>query len=327
MLLISYRRVGLAIFLMSALSASSAWAWNPFRSAKDAVGDAIKGGGRKLGEGLGQGAVEALQPALVSTIGTASRAAGTLVADVDMRLTRQVDHAGGVATKLVSETKGALDDSLDKVDHILEKRLLQVETTADGLVKNLDGAIDRNLHTADRILKERSAQLGHIMSDSIQQADQALEQRIGQLDEAVALRLGNVDVIATKQRLGLEETALRAGVLLGLLVFVIFVLRTMWSEFASVQSRVASKRGLRRTLGYLAGLARPVVLQIGAAGLAVLIIYALYDRLPFGARTQAAELAAMHRREMAASLARFDFSRVRFHASQLEILMPEQGAY
>ena len=327
MLLISYRRVGLAIFLMSALSASSAWAWNPFRSAKDAVGDAIKGGGRKLGEGLGQGAVEALQPALVSTIGTASRAAGTLVADVDMRLTRQVDHAGGVATKLVSETKGALDDSLDKVDHILEKRLLQVETTADGLVKNLDGAIDRNLHTADRILKERSAQLGHIMSDSIQQADQALEQRISQLDEAVALRLGNVDVIATKQRLGLEETALRAGVLLGLLVFVIFVLRTMWSEFASVQSRVASKRGLRRTLGYLAGLARPVVLQIGAAGLAVLIIYALYDRLPFGARTQAAELAAMHRREMAASLARFDFSRVRFHASQLEILMPEQGAY
>ena len=258
---------------------------------------------------------------------TASRAAGTLVADVDTRLTRQVDHAGGVASKLVSETKGALDDSLDKVDHILEKRLLQVQTTADGLVQKLDSAVNRNLHTADQILKQRSAQLGHIMSDSIQQADQALEQRISQLDEDVAIRLGNVDVIASKQRLGLEETALRTAVLIGLLVFVIFVLRTLWKEFASVQRHVADKRGIQRTLGYLTGFARPVLLQLAGAGIAVLVIYALYDRLPLGARAQATDLANMHRREMTASLARFDFSRVRFHASQLEILMPEQGAY
>jgi len=321
------RHVGLALLLLAQLAATPAWAWNPFKSAENAVGDAIKSGGKKLGQGLGQGAVEALQPALVSTIGTASRAAGSLVADVDTRLTRQVDHAGGVASKLVSETKGALDDSLDKVDHILEKRLLQVQTTGEGLVQKLDSAVDRNLHTADRILKDRSAQLGHIMSDSIQQADQALEQRISQLDEAVALRLGNVDVIATKQRLGLEETALRTGVLLGLLVFVLFVLRTLWKEFTVVQAAVANKRGVKRLLGFLSGFGRPVLVQIAAAGIAVLILYALYDRLPFGARAQAADLATMHRREMTDSLARFDFSRVRFHASQLEILVPEQGSY
>ena len=321
------RWVALNLLFLAAIPATPAWAWNPFKSAQDAVGDAIKTGGRKLGEGLGQGAVEALQPALVSTIGTASRAAGSLVADVDRRLTRQVDHAGGVASKLVSETKGALDDSLDKVDHILEKRLLQVQTTAEGLVQKLDSAVDRNLHTADKILKERSAQLGTIVSDSIQQADQALEQRIGQLDEDVALRLGNVDVIATKQRLGLEETALRTGVLLGLLVFVLFVLRTLWKEFAVVQLQLAGKQGIERTLGYLRGFARPVLLQLAGAGFAVLVLYALYDRLPFGARTQASALASMHRREMTASLARFDFSRVRFHASQLEILLPERGAY
>ncbi len=321
------RRVGFTLLLLTTLAAAPARAFNPFKSAENAVGDAIKSGGKKLGQGLGEGAVEALQPALVSTIATASRAAGTLVADVDTRLTRQVDHAGGVASKLVSETKGALDDSLDKVDHILEKRLLQVQTTADGLVQKLDSAVNRNLHTADQILKQRSAQLGHIMSDSIQQADQALEQRISQLDEDVALRLGNVDVIASKQRLGLEETALRTAVLIGLLVFVIFVLRTLWKEFAGVQRHVADKRGIQRTLGYLKGFARPVSLQLAGAGIAVLVIYALYDRLPLGARTQAADLANMHRREMTASLARFDFSRVRFHASQLEILMPEQGAY
>jgi hypothetical protein len=321
------RSASYALLFLAQLAATPAWAWNPFKSAENAVGDAIKSGGKKLGEGLGQGAVEALQPALVSTIGTASRAAGSLVADVDTRLTRQVDHAGGVASKLVSETKGALDDSLDKVDHILEKRLLQVETTGEGLVKKLDSAVDRNLHTADKILKDRSAQLGTIVSDSIQQADHALEERISQLDEDVALRLGNVDVIATKQRLGLEETALHAGALLGLLVFVIFVLRTLWKEFAVVQLGLADQRGIERTLAYLKAFARPVLLQVAAAGVALLVIYALYDRLPLGARAQAADLAAMHRREMTASLARFDFSRVRFHASQLEILIPDQGAY
>jgi hypothetical protein len=320
-------RVGFALLFLIPCAATPAQAWNPFKSAENAIGDAIKSGGKKLGQGLGEGAVEAIQPALASTIGTASRAAGTLVADVDTRLTRQVDHVGGVASKLVSETKGALDDSLDKVDHILEKRLLQVETTGEGLVQKLDGAVNRNLHTADRILKERSAQLGHIMSDAIGQADQALEQRIGQLDEDVALRLGNVDVIATKQRLGLEETAIRTGVLLALLVFVVFVLRTLWKEFASVQQAVASKRGIQRTLGYLKGFARPVLLQLAGAGIAVLVIWMLYDRLPLGARAKATDLANMHRREMTASLARFDFSRVRYHASQLEILVPEQGAY
>jgi hypothetical protein len=321
------RALSYTLLITVQLAAAPAFAWNPFKSAENAVGDSIKSGGRKLGQGLGQGAVEALQPALASTIATASQAAGTLVADVDTRLTRQVDHAGGVATKLVSETKGALDDSLDKVDHILEKRLLQVQTTAAGLVQKLDNAVDRNLHTADKILKERSAQLGSIMSDSIQQADHALEQRISQLDEAVALRLGNVDVIATKQRLGLEETALHTGVLLGLLVFVIFVLLTLWKEYGKVQLAVAGKRGVQRTLGFLAGFAKPVLLRIAGAGIAVLVIYALADRLPLGARAQAAELAAMHRKEMTASLARFDFSRVRFHASQLEILVPEQGSY
>jgi hypothetical protein len=302
-------------------------AWNPFKAVERKVGDAVESGGKRLGKGLGEGAVEALQPALVSIIGTASRAASSLVADVDTRLTRQVDHAGGVASRLVSETKGAVDDSLDRVDHILAKRLLQVQTTAEGLVQKLDSAVDRNLQTADRILKERSEQLGHIMSDSIAQADQALEARINQLDEDVALRLGNVDVIATKQRIGLEETAVRTGVLLGLLVFVVFVLRTMWKEFATIQGRLVDRRGVHRTLGFVTGLARPVLLPTAAAGLAVALLYGLYDRLPLGARAQATELAAMHRREMNASLARFDFSRVRFHASQLEILVPEQGAY
>lgn len=321
-----WRVTALAAFLLS-LTTTPAVAWNPFQAAGDAVGGALKSGGKSLGQGLGQGAVEAIQPALVSTITTASAAASSLVADVDTRLTRQVDHAGGVASRLVSETKGAVDDSLGKVDHILEKRLLQVEVAANGVVRRLDGAVARNLDKADTILKERSAQLGEIVSSSIQQADHALEQRIAQLDEAVALRLGNVDVIASKQRIGIEETAVRIGVLLALLVFVVIVLRTVWQKYVDVQARAGEEQGVRRVLVYLASFGRPVLLQVMAAGIVVAILYALYDQLPLGARAQAADLAAMHRRAMKDSLARFDFSRVRFHASQLEVLLPEDGAY
>jgi hypothetical protein len=316
----------LLVGLVLAVSRPAA-AWNPFKAAGRAVGDALESGGRSVGKGLGEGAVSALQPALVTTIDTAARAASTLVADVDTRLGRQVDHVGGVASQLISQTQGVVDTSLDKVDHILEKRLLQVESMGTGLVKKLDEAVDRNLHTADAILKERSAQLGRIVADSLGQADHILEARITQLDEAVALRLGNVDVIASKQRIGLEETLVRTAVLLGLLAFVVFVLRTLWNQLATVQKRLGERRGIDRVWGYAAWLLRPALLQIAAAAAAVLVIYALYDRLPLGARKQAAELAAMHRREMAASLARFDFSRTRFHASQLEILLPEQGAY
>lgn len=320
------RRFALLVGLLLAVPRPAA-AWNPFKAAGRAVGNALESGGRSLGKGLGEGAVSALQPALVTTIDTAARAASTLVADVDTRLGRQVDHVGGVASQLISQTKGVVDDSLDKVDHILEKRLLQVESMGTGMVRKLDEAVDCNLHTADTILKERSAQLGRIMADSLGQADQILEARITQLDEAVALRLGNVDVIASKQRIGLEETLVRTAVLLGLLVFVIFVLRSMWQELATVPARLGQRQGIGRAWGYAAGLLRPALLQIGAAVVAVLVIYALYDRLPLGARKQAAELAALHQRELNASLARFDFSRTRFHASQLEILLPERGAY
>jgi hypothetical protein len=202
-----------------------------------------------------------------------------------------------------------------------------LQTSANGAIERLDQKVEKNLRLADDILKQRSSQLGKIVSDSIGQADSVLEQRIAQLDEDVALRLGNVDIIATKQRIGLEETAVRAGVLLGLLVFVVFVLRTLFREYVAVQSQIEDKRGLQRSLAYMRGFAKPVLLQVAAAGVAVAILYGLYDRLPLGARNQAAKLSELHRHAMLDSLARFDFPRVRYHASQLELLLPEQGAY
>jgi len=322
----SLRLVCLALTVAVALPRPAA-AWNLLSKAEDCVGDQIKAGGKKLGQGLGEGAVEALQPALSATIATASTAATVLVSDVDRKLTVQVDHAGKVGSQLVSETRDLVGDSLNQVDRILEKRLLQVQHVGNGVVQKLDLAVDRNLQTADRILRERSEQLGVLVSSSLSQADQILERRIDQLDQAVGVRLGNVDVIATKQRLGLEQSLLRAGVLIGMLVFVLFVLRTLWKELGLVRIRLDTAMGWQRFKGYLKGLGGPLALRLGAAGLAILVLWVLYDRLPFGAQTQAADLMAMHRRELSQSLARFDFPRVRFHASQLEVLVPEDSGY
>lgn len=323
----SLRTLCVGIATWSCLIPLPAWALNPFSAIGDKVSSTIQSGGKSLGQGLGEGVVEAIQPALATTIQTASQAAQGLVGDVELRLNRQVDHAGDVASRLISETRGTLDESLLQVDGILEKRILQVEYTGGKLIRQLDKAVDRQLSTADRILKERSTQLGTIVSDSISEADQALEARIEQLDQAVALRLGNVDVIATKQRLGLEQSLLRAGVLLAILIFVVYVLWTLWRQIDPIRTRLLETYGWKRGWGFLREFGYVLGIQLLGAGVAIVILVVLYNRLPFGARAQAQALSVLHRTELDQSMARFDFPRVRFHASQLEILVPEDSAY
>jgi hypothetical protein len=68
-----------------------------------------------------------------------------------------------------------------------------------------------------------------------------------------------------------------------------------------------------------------LLVRLGAAGLAVLVLWALADRLPVGAARRLAALRAEHEAALATSLDELDFTRVRYHASQLEILAPEAG--
>jgi hypothetical protein len=49
----------------------------------------------------------------------------------------------------------------------------------------------------------------------------------------------------------------------------------------------------------------------------------LYHQLPVGAQHEQDELVARHTRALDSSLAQFDFTRARYHASQLELLMPD----
>lgn len=296
----------------------------------DAVGYPVRWLGGQLGKGVGEKIGPALQPTINKSVDYGKAAGLELVADVNTKLTQQTEHVRDIAEDLLGQGEGAVTRLLGRTDDILSKRILQVEQAGGKLVKQLDRTVANNLRLADRILQERSDQLGDIVSNSLTQADRVLEQRIDQMDQAVALRLGNVDVIATKQRLGLEQSILRIAVLLGVLVFVVLVLWTLWRELPNVQAELAKlddRSGLARTWVYCKGFSWPVLTRLAAAAAAVGVLFILYDRLPFGARTQAKELADMHRQQMTASLARFDFSRTRFHASQLEILVPEQSGY
>lgn len=286
------QRLTLAVAVLLWLAPVAGGAWNP-------LGDA----GHDLGKGLGGGAMEAIQPALAST-----------VADVDLRLGRQVQNLGKVGEQLVADLQGAVGGS---VSQVLEDRIDQ-----------LDVLVASNLARANGVLERRTAQVNTLLEDRLTQADGIIKARLDQIDETLAVRLGNVDVIATKQRLGLEQSLLRIAVLVGILVFVVYVLRTLWSEVTRVGPALTATTRSGRFFGYARSLAPRLLLQLVAAGLAIGVLAVLYERLPFGAGAQARDLAALHARELDASLARFDFARVRYHASQLEILVPEgSGQY
>jgi len=306
-----------------------------------------------LGRKLGAGAVEKIEPALASAL-----------ADAEARGTRLEDHLGTIGKTLIDDASAAGKDRLDQLDHLLETRLLQVQVGAkevadhalsgvDKLINNSLGAVralekdvikdlaataSATLEKASAVLRDRIADVGREVDSAIAKADRTLAERITQVDEAIGLRLGNVDVIASKQRIAVEETALRTAVLIGLVAFTVFVLYSLYkrySELTAGEPKGAKARlwlpghgpwrarGGQRTLMFAKGLGAPLLghLVLAAAGAAVLFV--LYDRLPLGAHKEAVELVRTHQTGFADSLARFDFPRARFHASQLEYLQPD----
>jgi hypothetical protein len=125
-------------------------------------------------------------------------------------------------------------------------------------------------------------------------------------------------------------------VLIGLVAFVLFVLWRLWGNYqkltqgeptgADPMGQRWKARGGARTMYFVRGLGRPLLLHLGAAALATGALFVLYRWLPLGAQRQAAALAHTHETQLEASLLRFDFARVRYHASQLEYLAPDKSS-
>jgi hypothetical protein len=296
--------------------------------------DPLKAAGASLGAGVREG----ISPVL---------------ADVDTRLGARVTQVGDVATKLVKQVDGVAGERIAQIDQSLEKRILQVQLSAQavtkgaldqiddisrkrlaeanvvgqGLVTQLGKETQKTLASADRILKERSADLGRMVDGVVEHADQVVQARIEQIDETAGRRLGNVDVIATKQRLALEQTLLRVAILVGLVVFVVFALRRMWEAYVKAADEVQGQRSLRAAWRVTAAMGKPLMRQTLAAGAAVGVLALLYQQLPLGAAREAEALCDRHKQGLAKSLEALDYTQVRFHASQLELLLPGEDSY
>jgi hypothetical protein len=293
---------------------------------------------KNIGRELGAGAGEKLQPALVATL-----------ADAEQRGIRLEDHAATIGHGLIDKINAGGKDRLDQVDHLLEARLLQAKleakeatdhalsgvgalvsnslvsakAAAKDVIKDLRTTTNDAVQKASDELKARIADVGREVNGAVDNADRALTERIAQADEAVGRRLGNVDVIASKQRVALEESAVRIAVLVGLVVFTVFVLRRLYARYSKLSAEGSKHRGGERTWLFIRGLGVPLLGHLVVAALGAGVLLVLYDRLPLGARAEAAELVRVHRAGFADSLKRFDFARARFHASQLEYLAPD----
>lgn len=276
------------------------------------------------------------------------------LASLDARVTRHEDRLEGMAGRLLTDAKGKVDDSVSNLDHSLEARILQIKTGADDSVARAMGQVDttlkvniarlqgvgttliantgaelrRSLDHADEILRQRSADAERMGHELISHADDVLQGRIAQLDEAAGRRLGNVDVIATKQRIALEKSALQIVTLGGVVVFVVFALKRMFDAYSKLgdSEELARTRGTARSVMLVRRLA-PTLAGPLLAGLAgVLVLLVLHRWLPLGASREADELTQLHLRSLAASAASFDVAAARFHASHITYLEPEAAA-
>jgi hypothetical protein len=295
------RATGWLALLALAAHGSAAWAWNPLKSA---------------GNSLGAGAVEAIKPALAAT-----------VADVDTRLNKDVDKVGNLADKVLTDANGDVKDRVSQVNNALEARILQIEHGAGNVVLQLNKDVQKTLDHADSILAKNINRIDGVIKGALGQADTMLADRIDQIDETISRSLGNVDVIATKQRFAIEQTLLRVAVLIGLVIFVVIVLVRLWRRYGELVEEIAQGNVPGRRAHIARGLAISFGLQIGAAGVAAGVLFVLYQQLPLGAARQADALVVQYQHALDASLATFDFTRVRFNASQLELLKPDEGSY
>lgn len=295
------------------------------------------------GSELGSGVVEKLEPMLARTI-----------ADADSRLTTQETHVGNIVGGLIGQTSNELGTRLGQVDGILEKRILQVQLGVDqvldhGLdkidgvarariaqlddslaarIKQVDAAAARTMNQADGILKSRIADLGQAANAAVDRADQALDARIQQLDEVAGRRLGNVDVIATKQRLGLERTITRVAWLIALIVFIVVLIRALWTEYLKRESTITGAApGTARAWRYVTVLGKPLLRHAVVGGVVAVLLAVIPPRLPMAAVQDQQALTQQHYADLELAVQKLDWTRARFHASQLEFLEPDNAVH
>jgi hypothetical protein len=279
-------------------------------------------------ENAGRNSVERLKPILTEALGDAST-----------KLTGAEDHLGVVGDNLLGHANGILERGIVQAkgaaNDVTDHALAGVDALAKTTLKEAQQAGMSLLLGADVVIRKDISQLGVEVDGAVAKADQALAARIDQLDEVASRQLGNVDVIASKQQFGLEETGIHIAVMVGIIVFIVFAFRRLLDKYdeelkteasEKLKSGKAPVRGALRTWKFTKIFGRRFLGDLALAGAAVGILFILYKRLPDSAEKAEAALVTTQEQALADSLQRFDFTKVRFHASQLGYLRPANAA-
>ncbi|HTV17095.1 MAG TPA: hypothetical protein VMG12_00450, partial [Polyangiaceae bacterium] len=324
-------------------------------SPDPAAADVLKDIGRFFGKPLG-GFVEA---ATVPAVQRAEASAHRILSDVDVRVQNRIGQARLAGESIVSKVDKATEARVAQVDSAAEARLAQadgiiaarvaqVDASVDArlsqaigglsqlerqaigdaqkLVKKVDAVAEQRIAQVDAVIGARIGQVRGTVQEAIAQADEAAQGRIEQLDEVAERRLGSVDVIASKLSLNLQITLLKVGALLGMVAFLVFALRYLFTHVPKALAEWKESRpewGAARRGAVVSATSLGWIFVHLAAGAIVVGGFALLAHvLPIGARKEADELVRVHRQGLDDSYHALDFTRVRYHAAQLTILDP-----
>lgn len=268
----------------------------------------VEGSGHRLIQDLDERLANTARSLLTQTDATLA----ARVDQVDDKLAARILQVGQTGDELV-------DRSLGQVDEISRKRIQQAARAGKEIIRELQAGVQKDLAQVDDILRRRSDQLAQIVSRSVAEVDQVVAARIDQADEALGRRIGNVDVLLTKQALNVEGALVRIGAILaavGLLAFL------FWRAWVETNAALDSALGLdeNKYRHVFAQVARRFGLQLALAAVAAGGLYFVSHRLTMGPRHRQQELLAVHDKALRSSLAALNFTGVRYHASQLELL-------
>jgi hypothetical protein len=352
------RIVALAVVIaVAGRPASQAHGENFFKrkakAAARAIGDAISPGVSSLAEA-------ASTPVFRNAESTGRR----LLYDFEGVTARRLDQAGTLVNKAVDNAFENTGKLAAQIDISLEARIMQLDKSVNGTIDNVGQEARATLVTVDQVIGHNIARARKAALDVLERVDQSVEDRLAQLDEMLRLRLGdvsqmiqttlaqvdeiakarldqldeiagrrigNLDVVATKQGLSLEAMLVRLATLLGAFFFFAFLMWSAWTNFVKHSELIDRLRNSDSGTGIekltikrkLQLWTLQTVFALGC--FAAVVAVAAY--LPKPAEARRSAQVAEHARALGNAVRGYDFSSVRYHYSQLEILRPGDPSF
>ncbi|HEV8551476.1 MAG TPA: hypothetical protein VGQ57_20655, partial [Polyangiaceae bacterium] len=167
---------------------------------------------------------------------------------LEERIVQIKTSANGVVDNALSQVDGLGTKLIDQVGDEANGVIDHLGDKANGIIDNLDDKVRTDLAKVDEIVRTRSDDIDKMLEDRVTQVNHAVEERIAQADEVARGRLGDVNAIASEQRLALEAMILRVAVAIGGVVFLVFVLRGLWQRYTELSEAGVAERGARRTV-------------------------------------------------------------------------------